>query len=111
MTRHRCPDWPVANHTPGPWSVEPDGNDQMNIYGPNRDTWIALLPHQCIASIEKEQIANAKLIAAAPVLADALAAMIARHNKNANRTARGFICGCLDCEAAETALRSAGRLP
>lgn len=61
----------MSAHTPGPWVIDPDKNDQLCVYG-SGGFWIALLPHQCLGSIEEQQKINASLIAAAPELLDAL---------------------------------------
>ena len=58
----------MSNHTPGPWGVEYDGSLVMGrqvVPTPSPDT----------ASVE-ERKANARLIAAAPDLLDALEALI-----------------------------------
>ena len=62
----------MSAHTPGPWAIEPDDNEQLNIYAEERAFWVALLPHQCVRSIEEQQKINARLIAAAPDLLAAL---------------------------------------
>lgn len=60
--------------TPGEWSTRLDRHEQENVY--SGDAWIALLPHQCITSIERQSRADAAFIAAArtaiPALLDAL---------------------------------------
>lgn len=60
--------------TPGPWWLDTDKNDQLNVFGAS-DEWIALLPHCCVGTWEEQQKANARLIAAAPDLYEALKAM------------------------------------
>lgn len=56
--------------TDGPWTIEPDRNDQQNIY--SNDEWIALLPHQCVSSIEQQRVKDAAFIAASRSLVPAL---------------------------------------
>lgn len=51
--------------TPGPWQRELDRNEQENIYGYDHDEWIALLPHQCVAPIEKQRAIDANFIVTA----------------------------------------------
>ena len=60
--------------TPGPWFAQLDRNDQECLYDKSGDFWVALLPHQCVRSIELKQAENAAIIAAArtrePLLAE-----------------------------------------
>lgn len=49
--------------TPGPYTIQKDHNDQLNLYADNGNKWIALLPHQCVKSIEREQAKNAEFLA------------------------------------------------
>lgn len=62
-----------AAMTQGEWRLELDRNDQQNIHTDN--LWIALLPHQCLASIEQEQERNATGIVATHNAADVLIAV------------------------------------
>ncbi len=51
--------------TPGPWETDLDRNEQQNVYAAGDwRHWIAVLPHQCVKSIEEEQERNAAFIAA-----------------------------------------------
>ncbi len=59
-----------SNHTPGPWRAGQDGN--MRVYGPDNSQEHSGL----IASVYKGR-ANARLIAAAPELLEALEAVAA----------------------------------
>ena len=60
-----------AKHTPGPWYVgQDDTNGQAIVRGEHIE--IATCWHHCVGSIEKEMRANARLIAAAPEMLDAL---------------------------------------
>lgn len=49
--------------TPGPWELRSDRNEQKNVY--SGDKWIAVLPHQCVASIEEQRGQDAAFVAAA----------------------------------------------
>ena len=49
--------------TPGPWALGDDYNDQRTLYV--GEEWIAILPHQCVASIEEQRDKDAAFIAAA----------------------------------------------
>ena len=52
--------------TPGPFAIAHDRHGQANIYGgPDGEEWIALLPHQCLASLEAAREADARAIVAA----------------------------------------------
>lgn len=56
-----------ANATAGEWTAAPDRNAQPNLYARDTDGfehWIAILPHQCLASLEALANANAASIAA-----------------------------------------------
>lgn len=78
-----------AAMTGGNWIVDSDRNDQANIFAENLPDgcptdWIAILPHQCVKSIEANQASNAigicALHAASPtLLAVAKAAMAWRN--------------------------------
>lgn len=50
-----------AQPSPLPWRIELDGNGQANVYGAD-DQWIAIMPHQCLGSLEAVMHVNAKLI-------------------------------------------------
>jgi hypothetical protein len=60
-------------HTPGPWKIDPEDNDELIIFQEDSDTYefiAEINPHSCK---EKEHtMANACLIAAAPEMLDAL---------------------------------------
>jgi hypothetical protein len=54
--------------TPGRRYLEQDRNDQWNVYaevpgGSDRE-WLAILPHQCVVSIEEERARDAMLFEA-----------------------------------------------
>ena len=58
-------------HTPGPWKVAGDDiNGQAIVRGEHVE--IATCWHHCLGSLEIQMRANARLIAAAPELLDAL---------------------------------------
>lgn len=61
--------------TKRPCRIELDRNDQHNIHA--GDLWVALLPHQCVTSIEREQERNASAVAALANHADALLDLVA----------------------------------
>ena len=61
----------MSKHTPGPWEVAyQDKNGQSVVKGEHIE--VATCWHHCVGSIEKEMHANARLIAAAPELLEAL---------------------------------------
>jgi len=62
-----------TKHTPGPWDV---CEDDINVYAPNSDTAITNQDHIC-APDKVEAAANARLIAAAPELLEALRVLLA----------------------------------
>lgn len=63
-----------AQHTPGPWTVsEDDSNGQAVVRGEHIE--VATCWHHCVVEIEREMRANARLIAAAPAMLEALRAM------------------------------------
>lgn len=102
----------VSAHTPGPWVRRLDANEQINIYGgENEQAWIAILPHQGVRSIEEEQKRNAKLISAAPDLADQLEeALGAMRAMRAAAPSAAMSIGLLDCiDSSRAALHAAGR--
>ena len=57
-----------AKHTPGPWQAE-DGLDEPTV---ESEDFVVASCHQASAMAEGESIANARLIAAAPEMAEAL---------------------------------------
>lgn len=50
-----------AQHSQLPWTVEIDDNGQANLYAAD-DQWIALMPHQCLGSLEALMHRNAAFI-------------------------------------------------
>lgn len=65
----------TTKRTPGPWEVAyQDKNGQSVVKGEHIE--VATCWHHCVGSIEKEMEANARLIAAAPDLLEALHAML-----------------------------------
>jgi hypothetical protein len=72
--------------TSGPWKVQPRSNNMIDIThsdsGPGRIT-LALCRVQSRQSWVEESTANARLIAAAPALYEALKSMLAIHTKSA----------------------------
>jgi formate dehydrogenase maturation protein FdhE len=103
-----------AQRTPGPWVQRLDSNEQINIYGgENEQSWIAMLPHQCVRAIEEEQKVNAKLIVAAPELADELEEALRWADESETDPCpvcgvTPAACGCW-VGAARATLRKAGR--
>lgn len=81
----------VSEMTARPWTLELDRNDQQNIY--SNGEWIALLPHQCVASIEEDQRHNAAGLLAlanhADVLIELAAAVERRDSVRARRCFTG----------------------
>lgn len=68
----------TSSHTPGPWSVDDDDRPRMewnrHIYGPN-GLAICFMAHSNGRN-PKRDAANARLIAAAPALLEALQAIV-----------------------------------
>ena len=60
--------------TKGPWEIIADDNAQQNIYADHGFDWIAMLPHQCVSSIEEMRKVDAEFIAAARTREPLLAA-------------------------------------
>jgi hypothetical protein len=71
---HREADTPiVSGHTPGPWCVAgTDPNLQPVVSTVKGDLELVTCWHHCIGSMEAQAHANARLIAAAPDLLEAL---------------------------------------
>ncbi len=66
----------MNQHTPGPWEVAYyDKNGQAVVKSEHIE--IATCWHHCVGAIEKEMKANARLIAAAPELLEALKGILA----------------------------------
>lgn len=67
----------MSKHTPGPWEVAyQDKNGQSVVKGKHIE--VATCWHHCVGSIEKEMHSNARLIAAAPDLLEALQMLLKR---------------------------------
>ena len=67
-------------HTPGPWEVAYlDHNGQRVVRAEHIE--VCTCWHHSVGSIEKEMEVNARLIAAAPELLEALKKIIARHSE------------------------------
>lgn len=101
-----------AKHTPGPWRLGPKAGVNQHVVGPRqygRGKTYTTPPGNVIAYVPigspGEDEGNARLIAAAPELADALAIFLeARESGSENRLKLATV-------AANDALRKAGRLP
>ncbi len=66
----------LAAATPGPWDLRFNANGEGELFGDDHNTWIALLPHRCVARLEEQMHKDAAFIAAAPTdIADLLAAL------------------------------------
>ncbi len=53
----------LSEGTKGPWTIDHDRSGQANLYADGH--WIALLPHQCLRSLEVQMNNDAHLIVAA----------------------------------------------
>lgn len=68
-----------TQHTPGPWTaLGRDGYNSIIIRAEHASHWPALVPEFNEIARDPEQEANARLIAAAPDLIDALRDIVAR---------------------------------
>lgn len=93
------------SHTPGPWAI--DWNvSRIDVFSGDAGTLVASLRRSALsAGIDDTAKANARLIAAAPTLADALLNLLSalgQHEQPADVAAA--------CEAASTALIKSGRV-
>lgn len=80
----------MAGHTKGPWTVAYlDDNGQSVVK--SEHTEIATCWHHCVGSIEKQMHANARLIAAAPDLFEALEKMARHPTKGVGCNAENFV--------------------
>lgn len=96
----------AAKHTPGPWSVGRAGPNKCPTVGDDHWLMVAMVvygepPHPTAA--------NAKLIAAAPELADALEAILDRCTDGRNEADGASLAEWAD--EIRAALRKAGVLP
>lgn len=68
----------ASNHTPGPWHIGSTNEDRNFVYGPDDDVVaIAEDPGNFLSDAEEEKDnANARLIAAAPELLEALTKLV-----------------------------------
>ena len=90
-----------AEHTPGPWRVAYlDCNRQSVVMGEHIE--IATCWHHSVGSIEKEMHANARLIAAAPDLLEALRVLLSLHEVRAAVTTDAWNAAMEDARAAVT---------
>lgn len=89
----------VEAATHGEWRIDHDRNDQPNIYA--ADEWIAILPHQCVTSIEEQRNRDAAFIAASRSLVPALIAEVTRLRTLLVRACSSLECEGLDETAAE----------
>lgn len=100
----------MSAHTPGPWRVGPSGPNQCLTIGTANGLMVAMVSHGHNHPTE----ANAKLIAAAPALADQLDGVLACALHDANDPVIDSVTIVVSRErvkAARSALRAAGRLP
>ena len=70
----------MSKHTPGPWKVSSSGNDIENAYGAG----------VCALYADESSEANARLIAAAPELLEALERLVAANADLNERTGNGL---------------------
>jgi hypothetical protein len=105
----------AGKHTPGPWAMEVRRDGDIEV-GPSEGLTLGgVAPLATVYGDDREPstcwpvTANAKLIAAAPALADALEAVLRESRdwiiENMSDAERAAL------EAARAALRAAGRLP
>jgi hypothetical protein len=87
----------VSKHTPGPWAVvaHEDDDEGYAVVGGEYQMPVAL-PQSTVGG-EAEELANARLIAAAPDLLDALRRLLATSRGNASE--HEAECGCAVHEA------------
>lgn len=95
--------------TPGPWAI--DWNvSRLDIYGGDERTLVASLRRSALSpEVDEAARANARLIAAAPDLSDALLNLLTALGQ-ANLTAEQTAVIAEACEAASQALIKSGRV-
>jgi hypothetical protein len=93
----------MSKHTPGPWIVaaHEDDDEGFAVVGGEYQMPVAL-PQSTVGG-EAEELANARLIAAAPDLFDALRRLLATSRGNASEHEAG--CGCAVHEADKAIAR------
>ena len=97
----------TTQHTPGPWSQGED--NPLNIYGNHASVANVHGTHPTGASTEEEAIANARLIAAAPLMLNALRVAMdaigdtydARDNDSQGEMIRDYIADAIAAATGE----------
>jgi hypothetical protein len=100
------PEKPTA-HTPGPWKVSPADKDRgaLHVYGSYGRDWIEVAKVQAVTEWAGSETANARLIAAAPELAEALLEFVDWKGAKVTRETAAVLF-----EKARAALQKAGVL-
>lgn len=68
----------MSNHSPGPWHIEPDENDQIIVDASGENVG------EAYGNSDSTNVANARLIAAAPELLEALEGLLASESIEPN---------------------------
>lgn len=102
----------MAKHTPGPWAIDPDDRPGMTwnnhiVVADNPDLRICFMANSGKPD-NSECEANARLIAAAPTLADALRALSFPDVPDGDLHKYCLIVDAADVRAARAALKAAG---
>ena len=98
----------MKTHAPGPWEIGPDGRSIKNVYGSRSCDDSQLWPVR-VTGRGVNQLANARLIAAAPELLDALKDMVDIVSRNVDgRPGRDDAAECWD-RARDAIAKAEGR--
>ena len=100
----RCMVGAVSGHTPGPWSF--DGPSDNHIVWSDPDNRICFMAHSNGIDPERDT-ANARLIAAAPELLDALQAIVAMQALRSSDATGTHLSLSVLCETARAAIAKA----
>ena len=97
-------------HTPGPWTLNDEGNSIVVSGGPNNDDIadFSYSEEHTVSITRDEALANARLFVAAPEMADALnVASVALRDSLAITKATGFTVAATSAVAALALIRAA----
>lgn len=100
----------TGSHTPGPWEVGPMNGKPSVIYADDYDAPVIAQMAEWIPDAAKQQEANARLIAAAPELLEALQMAVECNvfDYHGGDAAQGRICDkCKAADAASAAIAKA----
>jgi hypothetical protein len=99
----------MSKHTPGPWKVSHEANGQWTIFAENYD--VTSIPDDPDYGRPSEDPANARLIAAAPEMLEALKQVVQDCRCSVKERFSGHLVDCSVPHALNVIAKAEGREP